>query len=34
MRREVRVSDGHGPYRGWEDATMYVQCDGARSIGN
>lgn len=26
MRREVRVSDGHGPYRGWEDATMYVQC--------
>lgn len=26
MRWEVRVSDGHGPYRGWEDATMYVQC--------
>lgn len=26
MRREVRVSDGHGPCRGWKDATMYVQC--------
>ena len=22
MRREVRVSDGHGPCRGWKDATM------------